>query len=106
MKPRFFGDEGGGGRVGCAVNPGRHMKRAALLLIHGMGEQLPWEEPDSFIRGLVRRYMSRPDPPPGGATTPDLDAVHLELLMDVSDGMPPPSRPGGRIRITRTRPKA
>ncbi|HLE39523.1 MAG TPA: hypothetical protein VJA44_07705 [Acidimicrobiia bacterium] len=78
------------------------MKRAALLLIHGMGEQLPWEEPDSFIRGLVRRYMSRPDPPPGEATTPDLDAVHLELLMDVSDGMPPRSRPGVRIRIRNT----
>jgi hypothetical protein len=75
------------------------VRRAALLLIHGMGEQVPWQEPDAVIQGLTRRYMSRPDPAPGEPPKVDLAAVDLQYRVERTGDDPPRPTPVVRLAI-------
>ena len=79
------------------------MKRAALLLIHGMGEQVPWQEPDAVVQGLTRRYMSRPAPAPGDAPQVDLQGVELHYLVERTASAPPRTTPVIRIGLKSSR---
>jgi hypothetical protein len=79
------------------------MTRAALLLIHGMGEQVPWQEPDAVVQGLTRRYMSRPDPAPGAESKVDLRAVDLDYLVRRTSDDPPRTTPVIRLTIKGSR---
>ena len=81
------------------------MTRAALLLIHGMGEQIPWQEPDAVIQGLTRRYMSRPDPAPGREPQVDLEGVELHFLVERIGDDPPRTTPVVRLGIKPSRPR-
>ncbi|HYS78067.1 MAG TPA: hypothetical protein VEO94_04460 [Candidatus Dormibacteraeota bacterium] len=40
--------------------PGPQEKRAAILVIHGIGEQRPYEALDAFVQGLARRLRVAP----------------------------------------------